>query len=143
MDHQSFLQQYERALGVHTWEAVEALIDDDACFIFSDGTFIGKAQIEKAIRKTFALIVDETYRIQDVLWVHIRDDCALCTYTFHWAGLMDGKPCEGRGRGTTLLVKSEFGWKVKHEHHGPPATSPSKNGVAINPILTERDEQAF
>ncbi len=49
MDHQTFLQQYERALDAHTWEAVEALLDDDACFIFSDGTFIGKVQIEKAI----------------------------------------------------------------------------------------------
>ena len=98
MDHQSFLQHCERVLGAHTWEAVEALIEDDACFIFSDGTFAGKVAIEKAVRKTFALIVDETYRIQDVLRAYIRDDCALYTYTFHWAGLIEGKPCEGRGR---------------------------------------------
>ena len=45
-----------RSLGAHTWEAIEPLIDDDACFIFSDGTFVGKANIENAIRKTFALI---------------------------------------------------------------------------------------
>ena len=119
MDYHSFLQQYERALGAHTWEAVESFIDDDACFIFSDGTSIGKVQIERAIRKTFALILDETYRIQDVVWVYVHDDCALCTYTFHWSGVIDGKQCEGRGRGTNLLVKSEIGWKVKHEHLGP------------------------
>ena len=121
MDHHAFLQQYERALNAHTWEAVEAFIDDDACFIFSDGTFIGKAQIENAVRKTFALIADETYRIQDVVWIYVHDDCALCTYTFHWSGMIDAKRREGRGRGTNLLVKGEFGWKVKHEHLGPSA----------------------
>ena len=121
MDHQSFLQQYELALDMHTWEAVAAFIDDDACFVFSDGTFTGKAEIEKAIRKTFALILDETYRILDVRWVYVHDDCALCTYTFHWSGVIDDKQCEGRGRGTTLLIKTEFGWKVKHEHLGPQA----------------------
>ena len=143
MSHEIFLQRYEQALSSHTWEAVEPLIDDDACFVFSDGTFIGKAEIEKAIRKTFALILDENYRIQDVQWVYVREECALCAYTFHWAGLIDGKPCEGQGRGTTLLVKTELGWKVKHEHLGPPTTSPAKNTLAINPHVTERDESAY
>ena len=121
MNHESFLQSYEQALGAHTWDAVDPFIDDDACFIFSDGTFVGKAAIEKAVGKTFSLIHDEVYRIQDVRWVYVHDDCALCTYTFHWSGVINGKPCEGRGRGTTLLVKSELGWKIKHEHLGPSA----------------------
>ena len=80
MDHQSLLQQYERALCAHAWETVEPFIADDACFIFSDGTFVGKVEIEKAIRKTFALIRGETYRIQDVIWIYVRKDCALWTY---------------------------------------------------------------
>ena len=121
MNHEQFLQRYEQALGAQTWGAVEPFIDDNACFIFSDGTFTGKAAIEQAMRKTFALILDETYRIHDVLWVYVRDDCALCTYTFHWSGVIDGTPCAGHGRGTNLLVKSELGWKVKHEHLGPSA----------------------
>ena len=119
MNHKKFLQHYQEALGAHTWAAVEPLIDDDACFVFSEGTFVGKAQIEKAIRKTFASILNETYRIQDVIWVDVRNDHALCTYTFRWSGAIDGKACEGGGRGTTLLVKCEHGWKIKHEHLGP------------------------
>ena len=120
-DHQSLLRDYAQALAEHSWEAVEPLITDDACFIFSDGTLIGKAAIEMAMRKTFALIVDESYRIDNVRWVYVHADCALCAYTFHWSGLIDGKQCERHGRGTTLVVKSECSWKIKHEHLGPSA----------------------
>ena len=116
-----FLQRYELALATHSWEAVEPLIDDDACFLFSDGTFIGKAAIEKAMRKTFALISNESYRIQNVQWVYLHDDCALCTYIFHWSGVIDEAQREGHGRGTTLLANSMSGWKIKHEHLGPSA----------------------
>ena len=104
MHHEAFLRKYERALATHSWEAIAPLIDDCACFIFLEGTYFGIAAIERAIRKTFSLIQNETYAISDVRWLHARDDCALCVYAFDWAGVIDGKACSGSGRGTTLLV---------------------------------------
>ncbi|TAG03169.1 MAG: nuclear transport factor 2 family protein [Betaproteobacteria bacterium] len=119
MTASEFLIAYEHALGVHTWEAVAPFIADDACFVFSDGTYLGKPNIEAAIRKTFAMILDETYRIDNVRWIFERADCALCTYQFAWSGKIGGVQQSGGGRGTNLLVKSGERWLVQHEHLGP------------------------
>ena len=119
MHHEAFLRKYERALATHSWDAIAPLIDDGACFIFSEGTYFGIAAIERAIRKTFSLIQNETYAISDVRWLHARDDCALCVYVFDWAGVIDGKACSGSGRGTSLLVSPNGEWKIQHEHLGP------------------------
>lgn len=56
MNHESFLTAYEQALALQSWDALGPFIDDNACFVFSDGTYVGKKQIERAIRATFALI---------------------------------------------------------------------------------------
>lgn len=121
MNHESFLAVYEQTLALQSWDARAPLIDETACFVFSDGTYQGKAQIERAIRSTFALINDETYRLEDVYWVHVAADCALCTYQFVWSGLINGVASQGSGRGTSLLVNDATGWKIKHEHLGPNA----------------------
>ena len=120
MSHKSLLKQYEQALSTHKWEVVAPLIDDDACFVFSEGTFEGKFNIGLAIQKTFEIIKDEKYCIKGVRWIHVQDDCALCTYDFFWSGLIDGVLKEGSGRGTSLLVRDSTGWKIKYEHLGPP-----------------------
>jgi ketosteroid isomerase-like protein len=41
---------------------------------------------------------------------------AVCTYTFHWKGLIDDKLREGSGRGTTCFRNDSDGWKIIHEH---------------------------
>ena len=121
MNHQSFLAAYEQALGLQSWEALAPFIDDNACFVFSEGTYRSKAQVERAIRATFSLIKDEKYRLENVHWVHVNPDCALCTYQFVWPGLINGVASQGSGRGTSLLVNEGAGWKIKHEHLGPNA----------------------
>ncbi len=119
MSHVECLAAYEAALALHRWEAVESFIDDDACFVFSDGTHVGKPAIEHAIRATFQRIEGETYRIADVRWIHVAMDTAVCTYVFAWSGVIDGVASSGHGRGTSLLVKEARGWKIKLEHLGP------------------------
>ena len=119
--HETFLNECERALGTHSWDAIAPLIEDDACFVFSDGTYFGMAEIERAIRKTFDNIQDETCAISNVRWQYVRDDAALCVYTFKWARLIDDKASAGSGRGTTFLTRQSVTWKIKHEHLGPPA----------------------
>ncbi len=121
MNHKSFIAAYEQALGLQSWEALAPFVDSNACFVFSDGTYLGKAQIERAIRATYALIKDEKYRIEDVRWIHIATDCALCTYQFFWSGVISGVASRGSGRGTNLLVNDTSGRKIKHEHLGPNA----------------------
>jgi ketosteroid isomerase-like protein len=115
------LSRYETALCSRSWEAIEPLIDDNACFVFSEGTYFGRKAIQDAIVRTFATIEDETYRIGDIRWVYRSADAALCMYEFAWSGIVSGQPCSGQGRGTSLLTLSDRGWQVKHEHLGPTA----------------------
>jgi ketosteroid isomerase-like protein len=89
--HETFLNEYEQALGTHSWDAIAPLIED------------------------------ETHSISNVRWQYVRGDAALCVYTFNWAGFIDGKASAGSGRGTTFLTRQSGTWKIKHEHLGPPA----------------------
>jgi ketosteroid isomerase-like protein len=115
------LVDYEAALATGRLELIEQFIDDDACFLFSDGTYIGRKAIRDAIAHTFATIKDETYKISNVQWIYQSSEAALCTYLFHWSGTIDGQLCAGEGRGTSLLTRSSSGWRIKHEHLGPKA----------------------
>jgi ketosteroid isomerase-like protein len=119
VSHVELLTAYEVALALHRWEAVESFIDDDACFVFSDGTHRGKPAIERAIRATFQRIENETYRISDVRWVHVAMEAVVCTYVFAWAGVIGGVASNGHGRGSSLLVNGARGWQIKLEHLGP------------------------
>jgi ketosteroid isomerase-like protein len=112
---------YEAALATGRLELIEQFIDDDACFLFSDGSYFGRQAIRDAIANTFATIEDETYRISSVQWIYQSSDAALCTYLFNWSGTINGELCAGEGRGTSLLTRSSSGWQIKHEHLGPKA----------------------
>ncbi|MEK6290831.1 MAG: DUF4440 domain-containing protein [Paraburkholderia tropica] len=122
MNHQTLLAAYKDALATQRWDVVVPLIHDDACFIFSEGTYFGKAAIEGAVRATFDLIQSERYAIKGVVWTYVHDDSAACTYDFEWYGLVKGQPASGTGRGTTVLVCDGDRWQIIHEHLGPSAT---------------------
>ncbi len=121
MNHESFLVAYEHALGLQSWDALAPFVDDNACFVFSERTYRGKAQVERAIRAMFSRIKDEKYRLENVHWVHVNPDCALCSYQFFWSGTINGVASQGSGRGTSLLVNVGAGWKIRYEHLGPSA----------------------
>jgi ketosteroid isomerase-like protein len=118
MNHKTLLADYKDALATQCWEVVAPLIHDDACFIFSEGTYFGKAAIEAAVRSTFNLIESEHYAIKDVVWTYVHDDSAACTYGFEWSGLINGHPASGTGRGTTVVVRGGDRWQIIHEHLG-------------------------
>ncbi|HEX6384718.1 MAG TPA: nuclear transport factor 2 family protein, partial [Anaerolineae bacterium] len=94
------------------------LIHEEAVFIFSEGTFRGKAEIAQAFEKTFQSIQNEKYRIRDPEWLVITDDVAACIYEFRWQGIVNGQEMSGGGRGTTILQKTNKGWQIVHEHLG-------------------------
>jgi ketosteroid isomerase-like protein len=112
-----FMREYETSGRVGGVEHTLRLIDDDAVYWFSDGTsHVGKDAIERAIRRNFDAIKDETYRIGDVVWVAQSPDVAACVYRFDWSGMIGGKPASGSGRGTSVLARRGDSWVVVHEH---------------------------
>jgi ketosteroid isomerase-like protein len=117
--HRQHLDEYVRALNTHRWEIVRPLIDDEAVFIFSEGTYIGVQAIGEAISRTFASISDEHYEVTHQQWTLVTDSAAVCFYDFSWDGVVDGRQASGRGRGTSILHKKPSGWKIIHEHLGP------------------------
>ncbi|MDW5416904.1 nuclear transport factor 2 family protein [Iodobacter sp. CM08] len=121
MAYEQLLSDYKQALATQDWHKVAPLIHQDACFIFSEGTYLGKAAIEAAITRTFNLIKSEHYAIKNLVWVCVTDLCATCTYEFDWSGLIDGVSEQGSGRGTTVAVNNDGVWSIVHEHLGPSA----------------------
>lgn len=117
MTPMEFLREYETSGRTGGVEHTLRLIDDKAIYWFSDGTaHVGKDAVERAIRRNFELIKDETYQISDVVWVAQSPDIAACTYRFDWSGLLRGEPASGSGRGTCVLARKGDAWIVVHEH---------------------------
>ncbi len=119
MTPEDFLTQYVAALETQNWDVVAPLIHPDCVAVFTEDTFKGKAAVEGAFRKTFALIKDETYSIDNLHWVLQRDDVAVVTYHFHWSGVIHGQSASGGGRGTATLVYADGRWLLLSEHLGP------------------------
>lgn len=113
---QDFLKDYEAKTNSHDLALLRPLIADDAVYWFTDGSFTGINMIEDAIVTTFEKIQNETYSIQDVEWILIKDDVAVCRYRFEWQGIVDGEQRSGNGRGTNVMVKRDGKWLMLHEH---------------------------
>jgi len=114
-----FVRRYEAALAARRWSAVEPLVHDDVCVTFSTGAVhTGKAAVRRAFEANFASIEDEQYAISNVHWALRSDTCAVYLFDFRWSGRIDGKPAQGGGRGTSVLVRVDGGWKLLAEHLG-------------------------
>jgi len=114
------LKKYELANNSHDIKQLRRLIHDDATYIFTDGVFKGLGEILNAIKHTFDLIQDETYKISDVSWVFESDKLAICTYKFQWQGKVNGRSESGGGVGTNIIKNDGTGWKMLHEHLSSP-----------------------
>lgn len=119
VNHQDALANYVQKLNTHAWDQIAPLVADDAVFIFSEGTFIGKNAAQAAFEKTFRLIQDGEYSIDEISWTVEREGVASCHYEFRWKGMIDGSPAAGGGRGTSILINVDGKWLVAHEHLGP------------------------
>jgi len=96
---------------------VLACIDSDAVYWFSnEACHVGKLAVTEAIRKNFELIEAEDYRIEDLVWLTVADDTAVCTYRYVWSGKIGGQSMSGSGRGTAVLIRRGDDWKILHEH---------------------------
>jgi ketosteroid isomerase-like protein len=112
----SFVKRYEQATNRHDFGLLVPLIAEDATYWFTEGSYRGIDAIQAAVERTFATIFDEVYEIQDLEWVAVADDLAVCRYRFSWKGVIDGEPASGHGRGTNVMTKRDGTWKMSHEH---------------------------
>jgi ketosteroid isomerase-like protein len=112
----AFMADYERANNDRDIGRVMTAIADDATYWFSDGSHRGVDEIRAAIERTFIMIQDETYRIDDLEWLVVSPDSAVCRYRFAWTGLVDGERRSGSGRGTNVVVRRGDAWQILHEH---------------------------
>lgn len=120
MTPEEFIRAYEGALASQDWRQVEPLVHAEACVTFSNGTVHkGKAAVQKAFEHNFSLIKDETYSITDIHWVMKSDLTAVYLFEFQWSGLINGKPAQGAGRGTSVLIREAGAWQLLVEHLGP------------------------
>jgi ketosteroid isomerase-like protein len=119
--YEQMLENYVAALNTHRWSDVAPFVAEDAVFVFSEGTFVGKAAIQAAIERTFAHIASETYTVKHPRWSVITEQVACCYYEFTWNGVIAGQPASGRGRGTSVVCFRDGAWRIAHEHLGPAA----------------------
>jgi ketosteroid isomerase-like protein len=112
-----FMREYEIAANSHDLQATLSLVDEEAVYLFSDGSVhVGKGAIEQALRRNFDLIKDEEYAIDNLTWILNTTNAAACVYDYSWSGIVNGKPASGSGRGTNILVRSGDNWLIVHEH---------------------------
>jgi ketosteroid isomerase-like protein len=119
MNHATALSAYVEALNTQSWDRIAPHVAEDAAFIFTEDTFVGKAAAKGAFEKTFKLIENEVFSLHDIAWTVVTEDVAACRYEFRWKGLISGQQSSGGGRGTSILRKVDGRWLITHEHLGP------------------------
>lgn len=110
------LSEYIRATNTHQFDEVAPLIDEEAVFWFTSGSYRGLVAIRAAFERAWAMIQDEVYALEEVEWLAADDSSATCIYTYRWRGRIDGVEREGSGRGTTVWRRQGQQWRVVHEH---------------------------
>jgi len=119
MNHETALKAYIEKLNTHAWDQIAPCVTEDAVFIFTEDTFVGKAAAKAAFEKTFKLIENEVFSLHDIAWTAVTESMAACHYEFRWKGLIGAQESSGGGRGTSVLRKVNSSWLIVHEHLGP------------------------
>ena len=112
----SFLTEYEKLANKKNFNEIKPFISEDAIYWFSDGSFNGIDEIEKAFESTWNKLQNETYTISELRWLTFSEDQAICIYNFKSVSPVDGKILSFSGRGTNVLKKINMNWKIIHEH---------------------------
>ncbi|RZT15488.1 YybH family protein [Fictibacillus sp. BK138] len=113
------LSQYIDATNSHLFTNVQSFIHDNAVFLFQEKCYKGIQEIRDYFDNTWSLIKDEDYRIDNIQWLSILDESALCIYNYHWSGFYKGEKVSGSGKATNAFLKTDGCWKIIHEHLTP------------------------
>ena len=115
-DLDKILLQYEKKYDSHDFKNFKDIIHKDAMYWFNDGSYRGIDQIGEAFTSTWDDIKDEIYRLNNIEWLCVDENIAVCIYQFTWSGYIDGRVASGNGRGTNVFINEEGNWKIIHEH---------------------------
>jgi ketosteroid isomerase-like protein len=113
---EAVMAAYANLINRHDFALLIPLIDPNASFWFSSGTYQGHHAARDAFERTWQRLANETYWLEDLTWIAKSAEAASCTYRFKWRAIIEGRVVEGEGRGTTVLARSENGWRIVHEH---------------------------
>ncbi len=116
---EAILKDYKHALTSQLWDNVSPFIHEDACMIFTNGTFKGKSQIQEIIERNFKLIENDSYEMKNIEWLIKSEHFASCIFEFTWDGYINGEYAKGGGRGSLLMVYENENWKIMSEHLSP------------------------
>lgn len=112
----TFLQAYEKAANSRDFKKVAPFIAENAEFIFTNGTFKGKKEIQKAFEDTWNKIQKEKYTISDVVWTKTGYRNSMCEYSFESDGIIYGKRKIYSGKGKNTLRRIDGNWRIIEEH---------------------------
>lgn len=100
---------YERATRSKDFDNVAPLLHPDAFYRFNDGDHRGLDELRGAFVNTWKKIQEEVYEISDLRAIVWSDDLVSVIYIFKWAGVVDGVPATGSGRGLNTLTRGTDG----------------------------------
>jgi ketosteroid isomerase-like protein len=117
---------YIDATNTHDFDCVEPLIHPTCSHWFGPHRHEGIEQIRIAFERAWGAVADEVYEVSDCRWLIETHTCAVVTYRYRWAGVVEGRKQTGGGLGTNILAPRRGGWQVVHEHLTPnaPAVQP-------------------
>lgn len=119
----TFIGQYVDATNSHDFANVQPLLLPNAVYWFNKSSSQGIAEIKTNFVRTWSVLPDEVYGIENVKWLTVTSNSATCIYEYTYEGTHQGKPLRGRGRGTSVLVKQHKRWLIAHEHLSIPEQS--------------------
>ncbi|HYD78972.1 MAG TPA: nuclear transport factor 2 family protein [Paucimonas sp.] len=112
----ALIRDYERRTNSHRFDEVAEVLAANAEFQFGGKAHRGLTEVRAYFEGTWAKLPDERYAIENVRWIAIGADTAACVYDYRWQGTYQGKPQQGGGYGTNVLVHIDGRWKIVHEH---------------------------
>lgn len=115
--YEQALSAYIEATNTHRFDEVSKMLAPNALYWFTGTSCTTLEEIQAYFEKAWETVKEEIYRAEDVFWIAVDEHQAVCTYTYHWEGYVQGKHASGQGRATNVFVKDTAGtWKLVHEH---------------------------
>lgn len=111
-------ERYKETINLHDFSRLaENVIASDAIFHFSGERHSGLAEVRDAFERTWSILPDEIYTMDQPEWIVREQDHALLSFRYRYAGTTpSGEKLSGGGHGTNLYRRTHLGWRLAYEH---------------------------